>query len=129
MTDAGKLVVDESPIRFMTIFSAYVVAGYLVAARLGRAALLFLSVLYVAVVVVIAIGNHAALATAFDLANEASSRSISLAPNTSVFANLLANPSAGLMKHANAALQLSGCIGSLIFVAGLRRKSRQRTDF
>jgi hypothetical protein len=108
---------------FMAIFSAYVVAGYLVATRLSVAALAFLSVLYVAVVLVIAIGNYTALAIASDLAREASSRSISLGPDTSIVTNLLAAPSAGLMKYSNASLQLSGCIGSLWFVASLRRKS------
>jgi hypothetical protein len=111
----------EHFMNFMTIFSAYLVAGYLVAGRLHRAALIALSVLYAAVVLVIALGNYATLATAHDVAKEISARSVALGPNVSVAAQLLTATPAGLMQYSNAVLQFLGCVGSMIFVFGRHR--------
>jgi hypothetical protein len=110
---------------FMTIFSAYLVAGYLVAAKLSRTALTFLSVLYAAVVLVIAVGNYATLAASYDLAKEISSRSVPLGPDISAAVRILS--SSALIKYSNAALQFLACLGSLIFVANLHRKSDRYT--
>lgn len=53
---------------FLGVFSAYLVAGYLVAGRLGRITLISLSTLYVLVVSMTATGSYVTISAAIDIA-------------------------------------------------------------
>ncbi|MCB1685133.1 MAG: hypothetical protein R3E82_03225 [Pseudomonadales bacterium] len=103
---------------FLTVFSAYLVAGYLAAGKLGKVTLISLSVLYVIVTAMTATGSVLTLSAAIDIANEVATRAISNASNLSPVAAILAGTAGQVSLVLNPLVQLlaCACAGSIAFV-------------
>jgi hypothetical protein len=109
-SDAGSHFMN-----FLAFFSAYLVAAYLVADKIGRTTLLALSALYLVVVAMTASGSYVTLCGAIDIANEVSARNIVGAPHLRSTADLLSGNAGGLIVLMNPVVEIVACAGSILF--------------
>ncbi len=107
---------------FVGMFSAYLAATYLAAGKLGRPALIFVSALYAATILLTATGQYLTLLTLVDILGEVARRHIS-AGNVAVFANLLDEQMGSALVYLNLLLQGLGCLGSIIFAFHFQRNA------
>ena len=110
VTDSG-----EQFMNFLTVFTAHLVAVYLVAEKLSKMALVFISTLFVASVLIIATAQHSFVTIAIDLVNELSARNLAHAAQLTNMAKMFAGTTGDTIKVANVVLQLGGCVGGLVF--------------
>lgn len=101
---------------FLGVFSAYLVAGYFVAGKLGRTTLISLSALYTLVVGMTATGSYITMSSAFDIAKEVATRNISDATNLVATATMMSGIVGELTVLLNPIVQLLACVGSIAFV-------------
>ena len=101
---------------FVTIFSAYIVAGYMLAERISKPTLILFSALYTAVVLMPASASFMVLLLAIDLGAELGSRQAVLGENVSLVVALLSGKSGLFLKYSNPILQLLAYLGSITFV-------------
>jgi len=109
---------------FLTVFTAYLVAVYLVAEKLSKMALVFISTLFVASVLIIATAQYSFVTIAIDLANEISARNLAHAAQSTNMAKMFAGTTGAVIQVTNVVLQLGGCVGCLVFAFHRRRNKK-----
>jgi hypothetical protein len=100
---------------FLAVFSAYLIAGYVLAGKLGRTTLLLLSALYLAVTVMTATGQYLVQMAAVDLANEIVRRGVDLGPNLIGPVTVFSGNSGKSAALVSPIIQALACVGSIIF--------------
>ena len=111
---------------FMTMFSAYLVAGYLLADRLRKSTLVLISILYTFVILMPAMASFMVLLTAIDIGTEVSARQLVLGENSALVAKLVSGSSGGFMKYSNPVLQLIAYVGSVVFVFHIHAQATEK---
>lgn len=112
---------------FLAVFSAYLVAGYMLAGKLGRITLLFLSVLLVLVTMMTALGQYVVQLVATDLAADIVSRKLELGPNVVAAARLFSGENAQYLVCVSPAIQFLACFGAIFFAHGRARSATRVT--
>ena len=107
---------------FVTIFTAYIVAGYMLADRISISTLVLFTALYSAVVLMPASASFMVLLVAIDLGAELGNRQAVLGENVPVVVSFMSGTSGLFLKYSNPILQLLAYIGSITFVFRSRIK-------
>jgi hypothetical protein len=115
--DAGQHFMN-----FLAMFTAYLVAAYLAADKVGLIPFVTLSALYVIVVGLTAAGIWITLHGVIDIATEILVRDIRSAPGFSAMAKPMAGAAGVLFAVLNVAIELLACIGSVAFACARRKR-------
>ncbi len=112
---------------FLAVFSAYLVAGYVLSGKLERTTLFLLSALLVAVTAMTALGQYMVQLVAIDLADEIVRRGAAMGSNAVWAARFFSGPNASLVVTVSPAVQTIACIGAIAFVHSRAGKARGET--
>lgn len=112
---------------FLAVFSAYLVAGYVLAGKLNRTILALLSALLVLVTAMTVIGQYMVQLVAIDIAGEIVRRGTAIGGNAAAAASLFAGPKAGLIAYVSPAIQVVACIGAIAFAHSRAARTRRES--
>ncbi len=110
---------------FLAVFSAYLIAAYVLAGKLGRTTLLLLTALYIAVTAMTATGQYFVQITIVDLANEMVRRGSDLGPNLIGPVTVFTGNSGKSGALISPLIQAVACLGSIVFAFHQARNANQ----
>ncbi len=100
---------------FLAVFSAYLIAGYVLAGKIGRTTLVSLSILYIVVTFMTATGQYLVQIAIVDLSSETVRRGADLGPNLIGPLAAFSGESGRLAALVSPIIQALACVGSIIF--------------
>ena len=107
---------------FVTVFFAFVAAGYFIASKLTSRTYVFICVIYTIFMLLPATASFLVLLTAVDIADEIAVRQPRLGHNASILVKIMTGRGGTIMLLVNPFLQFVAYLGSIVFV----HKSRIR---